>query len=92
MRDVEHALFWRNVERLSQKYEKNQKQEFLDKKQESSKDTREYYAEKSKLWVEAYTSENRSMVEDEMIMGLYEEELKETCSFYAVETTTGKKR
>ena len=39
-----------------------QKQKFLDRKQESSEYTREYDAEKRKLWVKKYTLENRCLV------------------------------
>jgi hypothetical protein len=66
------------------------KQEFRDRTQGSSEDTREYYAKKRKLWVKTYTPRNRSLVEfkDVMIKGLNDEELKETCIFFMPENCT----
>ena len=48
------------------------KQEYLDRKQESGKDTKEYYTDKMRL----FASGKRSLVEfkDEMLMGLYDAE------------------
>ena len=47
------------------------KQEYLDSKQESYKDTREYYTDKRRLWIQAYAPDKRSLIEfkDEMLMG-----------------------
>ena len=61
-----------------------QKQEYLDRKQESGEDTREYYADKEELWLQVYAPNKRSLVEfkDEILKGLYDVELKETCLFF----------
>ena len=47
------------------------KQEYLDRKQESGEDTREYYATKRSL----------GEFKDEMLKGLQDAELKDTCLF-----------
>jgi len=47
------------------------KQEYLDRKQESGEDTREYCAVKEELWLQAYPLNKRSLVEfkDEALKG-----------------------
>jgi len=47
------------------------KQEYLDRKQESGEDTREYYAVKEELWLQAYPLNKKSLVEfkDEALKG-----------------------
>jgi len=64
---------------LQEKYE-----EGLAKKLESDEDTREYHTHKIRLWIQAYAPNKKSLVEfkDEMLMGLCNAELKETCLFF----------
>ena len=56
----------------------------MARKQESGKDTKEYYIDKMRIWIQVYSSGKRSLVEfkDEMLMGLYDAELTETCLFF----------
>ena len=70
------------------------KQEYLDRKQESGKDTKEYYIDKMRIWIQAYSSGKRSLVEfkDEMLMGLYDAELTETCLFLCLRSCSIKTR
>ena len=47
------------------------KQEYLDRKQESGENTREYHAVKEELWLQAYALNKRSLVvlKDERLKG-----------------------
>jgi len=59
-----------------------------------NEDTSKYYADKGKLWSQAYAPDKRSLVEflkNEMIMGLNDAELKETCMFFMPERPQGKR-
>ena len=66
-----------------EKYEEGRKQEYLVRKQERDEDPRKYCTDKMRLWIQAYAPDIKSLVEfkDEMLMGLYNAELKETCLF-----------
>ena len=69
-----------------EKYEEGWKQEYLVRKQERDEDPRKYCTDKMRLWIQAYDPDKRSLVEfkDEMLMGLFNAELQETCMvFYA---------
>ena len=55
-------FFAEMVKRFSQeKYYFCQEQEYLDRKQESGEDTREYYTAKEKLWFHAYKIQIRGV-------------------------------
>ena len=45
-----------------EKYEEGQKQEYVDRKQESGEDTKEYYTDNKRLWIQAYAPSKRSLV------------------------------
>ena len=78
------SLFHETVELFPQeKYKEGQKQEYLAREQERDEDTREYYTDKRRLWLQAYPSDKRSLIEfkDEMLMGLYNAELKKLFLF-----------
>ena len=53
---------------LKQEY-LDRKQEYLNRKQESGEDTREYYNDMGKVWLQAYALDKRSLVKfrDEML-------------------------
>jgi len=74
---------------LQEKYE-----EGLAKKLESDEDTREYHTHKIRLWIQAYAPNKKSLVEfkDEMLMGLCNAELKETCLFLCLRSCSKKVR
>ena len=79
------VFFTELLKRFSEeKYEEGRKQEYLVRKQESDEDIREYYSDKMRSWIQAYAPDKRSIVEfkDEILMGLFNAELKETCLFF----------